>query len=141
MAGPKGFEHLQPEKFVVELVVDGKVKKSPLTALNQDSIIQHLTSAVNAYLPRISGYNLYNEAGKLLVSVNVIEFLAQLSTAIPELQSVPAQSPGGAGWRAVPVVTPSDPNFQKLVEQAREDGRQLKGGAPEKPFGLGGGGQ
>lgn len=110
--------------FVVEIVIDGIVDKQPVTGLTKESMISMLTAATVEKLPRISGWNLWDDAGELLASVPAIEFMAKLAekTAL----SKHTADPKTAGWRALPVVTPTSEEFAKMIETAKKEGKTPK---------------
>jgi hypothetical protein len=125
-----GGETLKPDKFVVELAIDGMMFKSPCTALNRESMLQHLSILVATNLARVSGYNLYAENGELIASVHAAEFLNQIKPL--QANAAVGGTQGGAGWRAVPAKIPTSAEFQDMVEKARKEDRRLRAGpAPE----------
>jgi hypothetical protein len=110
--------------FVVEIIIDGIVDKQPVIGLNKESMISMLIAATVEKLPRISGWNLWNDSGELLASVPAIEFMAKLAekTAL----SKQSADPKTAGWRALPVVTPTSDEFAKMIEDAKKEGKTPK---------------
>jgi hypothetical protein len=111
----------QPERFKIEVVVDGQMFKSEGGALNKESMIALLTVATAVNMPRMSGWNLYNEKDELLASVNAVAFIGELAESTP-LKSQPGNR-AAAGWRALPVVTPTSEEFQRSIELAKKEGR------------------
>lgn len=111
----------QPEMFVVELVIDNTVYKSVVGGLNKESMISLLGIATAINNPRIAGWNLYSQAGECLASVDAMRFLSEISKNTPLGQRT--ADPKNAGWSAVPVVTPTSDEFQKMVEAAKREGR------------------
>lgn len=109
------------QSFTVEMVIDNQVHKSVCGGLNKESMIALLTVATAANMPRLQGWNLYDEAGNCLASVDVIKFLAQLAEGTP-IGKTPAD-PKTAGWRALPVVTPTSADFVKMIEAAKKEGK------------------
>ena len=67
------------KKFILEMVIDGMVEKFPVTGANEDSVLALFTAALCAQMPRISGFNLYDEQGKMVASVPAMMFLAKLA--------------------------------------------------------------
>lgn len=117
------FSDFPAQKFVVELIIDGRVFKSPVAALNEASIRSLLDIAVAANMPRLGGYNLYAEDSTLLASVPAIEFIAQIDPLKQKPQGT-GPNPGGVGWRALPLVTPTSEEFQKMVDEMRNQERR-----------------
>lgn len=117
----KPMEGTNAKTFVLEAVIDGAVDKQPVSAPSLESMVAVLTAATCAKLPRISGWNLYDVNGELLVSVPVVAFIAELAQKTP-LGKAPANAKA-AGWRALPLVAPTSDGFQKLMDEARKDGR------------------
>jgi hypothetical protein len=111
----------RPERFKIEIVVDGQMFKSEGGALNKESMIALLAVATAVNMPRISGWNLYDEKGDLLASVPAVDFIGELAESTP-LKSQPGNR-AAAGWRALPVVTPTSEEFQKSIELSKREGR------------------
>jgi hypothetical protein len=111
--------------FVVEMVVDGSVEKQPVTGMTKESVLSLLTQATCESLPRIAGWNLFDDAGKLVASVPAIAFIGQLADKTG-LSKRPAD-PKAAGWRAVPVVTGTSEEFAEAIEKAKKEGRTPTG--------------
>lgn len=109
------------KKFIVEMVIDGIVEKFPVTGANEDSLIALFTAATCAQMPRISGWNLYDADGKLLVTVPAMMFLAKLAE-LTSLGRMPAD-PKSAGWRALPAVAPLSEQMQKDTEASKKAGK------------------
>lgn len=112
---------MDAKKFIVEMVIDGVVEKFPATGANEDSVIALFTAALCTQMPRISGFNLYNEDGKMLASVPAMMFLAKLAELTP-LGKQPAD-PKSAGWRALPAIAPTSEQWQKDIEAAKKAGK------------------
>ena len=112
-------------KFNVEIIIDGVVEKAPVSAVNKESMISLLTHATCDRFPRIAGWNLFDDAGTLVASVPAIQFLGELSEKTG-LGKKPAD-PKAAGWRAVPAITPTTQDFEKMVEKAKKEGRIPEG--------------
>lgn len=113
-----------PNWFVVDLVLDGtQVFRIPAAqpALNLESLAAQLNIAVGANLPRLTGYNVYDIEGKLLVSVDAVGTLNMLGNVTP-LKTKPADAKL-AGFSAVPVVMNASEEFQKSIEEAKKMGR------------------
>lgn len=109
------------KKFILEMVIDGMVEKFPVTGANEDSVIALFTAALCSMMPRISGFNLYDEQGKMIASVPAMMFLAKLSELTP-LGKQPAD-PKSAGWRALPAIAPTSEQWQKDIEAAKKAGK------------------
>jgi hypothetical protein len=109
------------KKFILEMVIDGIVEKFPVTGANEDSVIALFTAALCAQMPRISGFNLYDEQGKMIASVPAMMFLAKLAELTP-LGKQPAD-PKSAGWRALPAIAPTSEQWQKDIEAAKKAGK------------------
>jgi|FLYK01.1.fsa_nt_gi hypothetical protein len=112
--------------FTLDIVIDGIVEKGiPVTGPNAESLISLLTIATVEKMPRIGGWNLYDGcSGELLASVPVMDFINMLAEKTV-LGKAPAD-PKAAGWRALPVLTPTSEEWQKMVEQAKKEGRVPK---------------
>lgn len=109
------------KRFILEIVIDGVVEKFPVDGANEDSVIALFVAATCAQMPRISGWNLYDDGGKLIVSVPAMIFLALLAEKTT-LGKTPAD-PKAAGWRAVPAVAPTSEEWMKTMEAAKKAGR------------------
>jgi hypothetical protein len=112
---------VKPQTFVVELVIDNQVLKSTMAGLNKESAVSLLTIATSVNFPRIQGWNLYDEKGDILASVDAVTFIGNLAAATP-IGKEPAD-PKKAGWRALPVVTPTSDEFSKMIEAAKKEGK------------------
>lgn len=113
-----------PEWFVVDLVLDGTQVfriPAPQPGLNIQSVASQLDVAVFANLPRLTGYNVYDINGKLLLSVDAVGIINLLGKITP-LQAKPADSKMNS-FSAVPVVTGASEDFQKAIEEAKKSGR------------------
>lgn len=111
----------ESKRFVLEAIIDGIVDTKPVSGPDKESVIALLTIATCDKMPRISGWNLYDENGKLLVSVPAIGFLAEVAKETP-LGIKPAD-PKMGGWRVSNVVTPTTEQFQQMLAQAKKEGR------------------
>lgn len=109
------------KNYILELVIDGIVDKFPLTGANDDSVIALLMTATCQNMPRISGWNLYTDEGKLIASVPAMKFLAMVSE-LTTLSRMPAD-PKSAGWRALPAVAPLSEQMQKDTEASKKAGK------------------
>lgn len=109
------------KKFILEMVIDGMVEKFPVTGANEDSVIALFVAALCSQMPRISGFNLYDEQGKMVASVPAMMFLAKLAELTP-LGKQPAD-PKSAGWRALPAIAPTSEQWQKDIEAAKKAGK------------------
>lgn len=109
------------QTFVVELVIDNQVLKSTMSGLNKESAVALLTIATSVNFPRIQGWNLYDDKGDILASVDAVTFVGNLSAATP-IGKEPADHKK-AGWRALPVVTPTSDEFTKMIEAAKREGK------------------
>jgi hypothetical protein len=111
----------KPQSFTVEMVIDNQVLKSALGGLNKESVISLLTIATAVNFPRLQGWNLFDEQGTCIASVDAVTFVGKLAEGTP-IGKQPAD-PKSAGWRALPVVTPTSEEFTKMVEQAKKEGK------------------
>lgn len=109
------------KKFILEIVIDGIVEKFPVSGANEDSVIALFTAATCAQTPRISGWNLYDDQGKMIASVPAMMFLAKLAELTP-LAKQPAD-PKAAGWRALPAIAPTSEQWQKDIDAAKRAGK------------------
>lgn len=112
---------MKAQAFTVELVIENQVIKSAIGGLNKESIIALLTIATAVNMPRIQGWNLFDGAGNMIASVDAMAFLAQLGEGTPI--GKPPADPKTAGWRALPVVTPTSKEFEKMIETAKKEGK------------------
>jgi len=109
------------KKFILEIVIDGIVEKFPVTGANEDSVLALFIAALCAHMPRISGFNLYDEQGKMVASVPAMMFLAKLAELTP-LGKQPAD-PKAAGWRALPAIAPTSEQWMKDIDAAKKAGK------------------
>jgi hypothetical protein len=109
------------KKFISEIVIDGVAEKFPVMGANEDSLIALFTAAMCVQMPRISGFNLYSDDGKMLASVPGMLFFAKLAEITP--LGKPPADPKAAGWRALPAVAPTSEEFQKSIEAAKKAGK------------------
>lgn len=109
------------KNYILELVIDGIVDKFPVAGANDDSVIALLMTATCQNMPRISGWNLYTDEGKLIASVPAMMFLAKLAE-LTSLGKKPAD-PKSVGWRALPAVAPINEQFKKDIETAKKEGK------------------
>lgn len=109
--------------FAIDFVIDNQVFRFPKlrAALNLESLIGELSIITALNTPRISGFNVYDVEGKLVASVDGTGFLNMVGEHTP-LQTKPAD-PKSAGWRALPVVTPTSEEFQTAIQRAKKEGR------------------
>ncbi len=122
---------VEPEKpmtdaqtFNLEIVIDGVVEKKTVTAMNKESMISLLTQVTCERLPRIAGWNLFEPDGKLVASVPAIAFIGQLAEKTG-IGAKPAD-PKTAGWRTLPLITPTSEEFTEAVNKAKKEGRAPK---------------
>lgn len=118
---PKDPVMSESKKFIIEIVIDGLVEKFPVSGANEDSVIALFTAATCQNMPRISGWNLYTEEGKMIASVPAMMFLAKLAE-LTTLGKQPAD-PKSVGWRALPAVAPINEQFKKDIEAAKKEGK------------------
>lgn len=109
------------KQFTLEIIIDGAVEKFPVSALNKESMIALLVEATCEKLPRISGWNLFDEAGTILASVPAVAFVGELVEKTG-LGTKPADVKS-AGWSVVPAVAPTTQDFSKMIEKAKKEGR------------------
>ena len=114
----------KPQSFYVDVVVDNQVLRLVMKALNLESLAAELNYVAAANTPRITGWNIFDTEGKLVMSVSAMDRLSLMSQQTPL-----GKNPGdkaAAGWRAIPVVTPMSDEFQKMLDQAKREGRVVK---------------
>jgi hypothetical protein len=111
----------KPQSFVVEMVIENQVLKSAISGLNKESMVALLTIATCVNFPRLQGWNLYDEKGNCLASVDAVTFVGKLAEGTPI--GKPSADPKSAGWRALPVVTPTSEEFSRMIEQAKREGK------------------
>lgn len=111
----------KPQSFVVEMVIDNHVLKSAVGGLNKESMIALMTIATTVNFPRLQGWNLFDEKGVCLASVDAVKFVGNLAAGTP-IGQMPAD-PKTAGWRALPVVTPTSAEFAKMIDDAKKEGK------------------
>ena len=109
------------KQFTLEVIIDGAVEKFPVSALNKESMIALLVEATCEKLPRIAGWNLFDEAGTILASVPAVAFVGELAEKTG-LGTKPADVKQ-AGWSVVPAVAPTTQDFTKMIEKAKKEGR------------------
>ncbi len=114
----------EAQTFNLEIVVDGVVEKTPITALNKESAISLLTQVTCDRIPRIAGWNLFDREGKLLASVPAMAFIGQLAEKTG-IGNKPAD-PKTAGWRTLPLITPTSEEFSEAITKAKKEGRAPK---------------
>lgn len=108
-------------KFVLEIVIDDVPYRTVPQALNLDSLSALLSIATMANMPRIKGWTVFDEDGEPLLSVNAIDFLAEIAKATPLGKDTGDK--GVAGWRALPIVTPTSEEFQNAMQAAKKGGK------------------
>lgn len=118
---PTQVTRVKARRFVIDVLVDNQVWRYGTQAMNLESLVAQISVATNANMPRISGWNVYDEAGILILSVSALDFIQQLAIATP-VGKQPAD-PKTAGWRAIPVVTPTSQEFQDAISKAKKEGR------------------
>lgn len=125
---------VQPEKpmtdpmakqFVAEMVIDGVVEKKSISAVNKESAIGLLMQAVCEKLPRIAGFNLFDDKGDVVASVPAVAFIGQLADKTG-LSKRPAD-PRTAGFNVMPLVTGTSEDFQEALKRAKQEGRMPTG--------------
>lgn len=109
------------KQFTAEIIIDGAMEKFPVSALNKESMIALLVAATCDRLPRIAGWNLYDDAGIMLASVPAVQFIGELAEGTG-LGKKPAD-PKSAGWSVVPAVAPTTQEFAKMIDKAKKEGR------------------
>lgn len=115
---------IKPVKFYVDMVIDQQTLRMEHLAMNLESLSAQLVFSAAAAIPRISGWNIYDENGIMLVSVSAMDFYAKLGEVTP-LKTVPADKKA-AGWRPIPVVSPTTEEFQQSIQKAKGEGRLPK---------------
>lgn len=110
-----------PVWFLLEVVIEGVTYKAPVKQFNKESIASLMEITTALYMPRISGWNLYDEKGNLLISCPISAFLNDFVQQTP-LKDNPAD-PKKAGWRALPLVTATSQEFQDMIQKAKNDGK------------------
>lgn len=109
------------KQFTLEIIIDGAVEKFPVSALNKESMLGLLVQATCERLPRIAGFNLYDDAGTMLASVPAVQFIGELAEGTGL-----GKKPGdvkSAGWSVVPAVAPTTQDFAKMIDKAKKEGR------------------
>lgn len=112
---------LKPKKFVTDIVIDNQVLRLEQMAMNLESLCDQLSFAAAAAIPRITGWNVYDDQGTLVRSVSAMDFYAKLGQSTT-LKNAPADK-SSAGWRPVPSVAALSPDLQKALEDAKREGR------------------
>lgn len=118
---PTQVVRVKPVRFVVDVLIDGQMQRFWWAALSVQSMMSQMSLLAAANLPRVQGWNLYDEQGKLIESVTVIEFLAAVAEQTA-LSKAPAEK-GAAGWRALPMITPTSQAFKDILDKAKTEGR------------------
>lgn len=114
---------IEPEKYVVDLMVDQVPWRLMLPTMNLQCLMSSLTYLATIYHPRVQGWNIYAAEGpeksKLLMSVSTIDFISNVTKATPL-----KLAPGNTASKGIfPLVTPTSEAFTKMLEQSKKDGR------------------
>lgn len=118
---PSQVTRVKARTFIMDVLLDGQVWRYSTQAMNLESLMVQMSVAISANVPRISGWNVYDEKGTLVMSVSAMDFIQQLAQVTP-IGKQPAD-PKTAGWRAIPVVTPTSQEFVDAMAKAKKEGR------------------
>jgi hypothetical protein len=114
---------IEPEKYVVDLMVDQVPWRLMLPTMNLQCLMSSLTYLATINHPRVQGWNIYAAEGpdksKLLMSVSTIDFVSNVTKATPL-----KLAPGNTASKGIfPLITPTSEAFTKMLEQSKKDGR------------------
>jgi len=115
---------IKGKAFVIDVLMDGQVLRYVTQAMNLESLVAQISIATSANMPRISGWNVYDESGILILSVSALAFLQELGALTPVGKQLGDK--GAAGWRALPLITPTSQEFQDAITRAQKEGRVPK---------------
>lgn len=112
---------VRPQEFTVHFLIDDQAQGLKLVAMNLESLLAELSvlSAIN--MPRVQAWNVYDAAGRLVAAADMVQFATYVAERTT-LRLTPADK-SAAGWRAMPIVTQTAPDFQAVRDQAKKDGR------------------
>lgn len=111
---------VKPENFTVELVIENQVTPISVSELNKESVLSLLAIQTSLNFPRLQGWNLYDESGKCMASIDAIGFVAKLAEGTPIGKT--SGDPATDGWRVLPAITPTSEGFSKEeISRAKED--------------------
>lgn len=120
---PTQITRVKGEKFVVDILVDHTPWRLMLPAASRASLMASLTFLAAVHHPRVEGWNIYGaegpDEGKLLESVSAVDFVGQV-TAMTPLKLNPS---GSSSKGVIPVVSPTSEAFQKMLEEAKKEGK------------------
>lgn len=120
------FAKITPKSFIVEIIIDDKPFKSVASAMNLESMMALLSVTTAANLGKVRGYNIYDSNGQPLASVPAVEFIATIEPLNRKETNKVDATP--KGWAAVPMAQTATPNFQALIDDAREKERLAAAG-------------
>jgi hypothetical protein len=112
---------IKAKLFVIDVLIDNQVFRYTTQAMNIESLVAQISIATSANMPRISGWNVYDESGILILSVSALDFIQQLGAVTP-VGKQPADK-SAAGWRALPLITSTSQEFQDAIAKAKKEGR------------------
>lgn len=118
---PTQVTRIRAKVFVIDVLIENQVWRYQTQAMSLESLAVQISVATNVNWPRVAGWNVYDEAGSLVLSVSAMDFVQQLAAATP-VGKLPAD-PKTAGWRAIPAVTPTSQEFQDAMAKAKKEGR------------------
>lgn len=123
------FAKVAPKSFIVEIIINDKPFKSVASAMNLESMMALLSITTSANLGKVSGYTVYSSNGEPLASVPAVEFMSKIEPLNKKETGKVDATP--KGWAAVPVTQTATPNFQALIDDAREQERKAAPGQPK----------
>lgn len=106
--------------YQVDLVVLGRVVRSPMAAINLNSIVSMATGFVATNYPQVSGYSIWNEDGtELLEVMDLFGFTAHVQPTVQKIMGAQVLKGG------IPVIQAGRDgiDLQKLMEEGRKAGR------------------
>lgn len=106
--------------YQVDIVVLGRVVRSPMAAINLTSIVAMATAFVATNYPQVSGFSVWNEDGTdLLEVVDVFGFTAHVQPTVQKILGAQVLKGG------IPVIQAGRDgvDLQKLMEEGRKAGR------------------
>ena len=108
--------------YQVEVVVLGRVVRSPMAAINLSSIVAMATGFVATNYPQVSGFSVWNEDGtELLEVMDLFGFTSHVQPTVQKILGAQVLKGG------IPVIQAGRDgvDLQKLMEEGRKAGRMV----------------
>lgn len=107
--------------FIIELVVQGRSVRIPAKCYNQESASHTALVMVATNYPNVSGYNLLDASGEILLEE--VHPTPLFMAAAPIIQAITGSQPLKMAVPIVKSVKPED--FDAMVKAAREQGKVI----------------